>query len=136
MFSRRSLFWLIFWWFFLMEVNTDGTTFGFNVFMWRPALTFTSVIFITWSKSYSPALRNVLILLYRNLYSTDFGSFFGNLKKTLFVFCQFLWYYTFLHTQIQQYFPFPFILSCFGRSSTVFWIYFGFQYRGFLTFIW
>ena len=25
---------------FLMKVNTDGITFGFNVFMWRAALTF------------------------------------------------------------------------------------------------
>ena len=28
---------------FLMKVNTDRTTFGFNVLMWRPALTFISV---------------------------------------------------------------------------------------------
>ena len=38
----------------------------------------------------------------------------------MFVFCQSLSYCAFLHTGMQQYFPFPPISSCFGRSSTVF----------------
>ena len=45
---QRFLGDLHFGWFsddlFLKMVNTNGTTFGFNVFMWDPALTFISVI--------------------------------------------------------------------------------------------
>ena len=113
-----------------MKINTDGTTFGFNVFMWPPALSFVSVIlkwnshtyvwFITLNESFPPALRNVLILLDHNQ-SSGFASLSsGNLNKRIFAFSQSLSYCAFLHTGMQQYFPFLPILSCFGSSSTVF----------------
>ena len=91
----------------LMKVNTDGATFGFSVFMWRPALTFISVIlkwnlhtyviFVTLNESFPPTLRNVLILLHHNLYSSGFASLCGNINKPLFVsanLCHNLHFYT------------------------------------------
>ena len=82
---------------FLMKVNTDRTSFGFNVLMWRPALTFMSVIlkwnshthvlFVTLNESVPPVLQNVLILLHHNLYRSGFAPLSENLKKFIFVFC-------------------------------------------------
>ena len=116
-FTNSKLRWrflgdLRFGWFyddlFLMKVNTDGIAFGFNIFMWRPALTFISVIlkwnshtyvlFVTLNESFPPALRNVLILLHHNLWSSGFASLSGNLNKPMFIFCQSLSYCAFLHT--------------------------------------
>ena len=80
----------------------------------------TFALFETLNEYFPPALQNVLILLHHNLYSSCFSSLNGNLSKPMFVFCQSLSYCAFVHTGMEQYFPFPPILSCFGRSSTVF----------------
>ena len=80
----------------------------------------TFALFETLNEYFPPALQNVLILLHYNLYSSCFSSLNGNLSKPMFVFCQSLSYCAFVHTGMEQYFPFPPILSCFGRYSTVF----------------
>ena len=78
------------------------------------------MLFVTLNESFPPALPNFFDLLHHNLYSSGFASLSGNPNKPMFVFCQSLSYCAFLHTGMQQYFPFPPILSCFGHSNRVF----------------
>ena len=72
------------------------------------------------NESFPPALQNLLILLHHNLNSSGFVSASGNLNKPMFVFCQSSSHCAFLRNGIQPHFPFPPVLDCFGRSSTVF----------------
>ena len=81
------------------------------------------MLFVSLNESFSPVLWNVSLLLHHNLYSSGFASLSENLNKsiqTYLVFSQSLSHCTFLHIEMQHYFPFPPILSCFSRSSTVF----------------
>lgn len=107
---------------FFSKVNANG----FTVFLWRPVLTFISVI-LKWncviciSKLIFPARpANILVLLNHTLYSCGFYSLSGNLNKPMFVFFPCLSYCVFSHTEIQQCVPFSPTSSCFGGSITIF----------------
>ena len=109
-----------------MKVNSDET-FGFNAFLWRPALTCVSII-LKWN-SHTGVICN-LKQIFPTSSSEDFHFVIPKLiqfwlciftwkLKLMFVFWLSLSHYAFLHT-MQQFFPFLPIISCFGRSSSEF----------------
>ena len=102
-FSNSVLKWrflrdLRFGWFFvdlfLMKVNTDGTTFGFNVFIWRPALTFISVI-LKWN-SYT-----YVLFVTKRIFPTNSSECFDFITPQFIQFWLYIFIWKFKHTYVR-----------------------------------
>ena len=80
-FDESKYWWNYIWFQCFYEVSS--TQFISIILKWNSHI---YVLLVTLNEYFPPALRNVLILLHHNLYSSDFASLSGNLNKPMFVF--------------------------------------------------
>ena len=79
---------------FSMKVNTDGTTFGFNVFMWRPALKFISVI-LKWNS------HTYVLFVTKRIFPTNSSKCFDFITPQFIQFWLYIFIWKFKHTYVR-----------------------------------